>query len=118
MNCAPPSKSGTASTSVRKPEYVRKSSLQDWTMARQNMVIVKQAEVKLGNQGEPGRAFRDRAMAQNVKWILDQEPPGTKMMLWAHNGHVAAAAPLDAPDHMPMGAHLREFFGDRLVTRS
>jgi erythromycin esterase len=101
---------------VRKQDYVGKSSLQGWTMARQNMVIVKQAEVKLGNQGEPGRTFRDQAMAENVKWILDQEPPGTKMMLWAHNGHVAAAAPLDAPDHKPMGGHLREFFGDRLVS--
>jgi erythromycin esterase len=100
----------------RKQEYVRRSSEQDWTMARQNLVIVKQAEVKLGNQGEPGRTFRDRAMAENVKWILDQEPPGTKMMLWAHNGHVAVAAPPDAPDHIPMGGHLREFFGDRLVS--
>lgn len=100
----------------RKQEYVRRSSQQDWTMARQNMVIVKQAEVKLGNQGELGRAFRDRAMAENVKWILDQEPPGTKMMLWAHNGHVAAAASPDAPNHLPMGGHLREFFGDRLVS--
>jgi erythromycin esterase len=100
----------------RKQDYVGKSSLPDWTMARQNMVIVKQAEVKLGNQGQPGRAFRDQAMAENVKWILEQEPLGSKMMLWAHNGHVAAAAPVYAPDHLPMGGHLREFFGDRLVT--
>ena len=100
----------------RKEQYVRRSSMQDWTVARQNMVIAKQAEVKLGSQDERGRIFRDRSMAENVKWILDQEPPGTKMMLWAHNGHVAAAAPLDAPDHLPMGGHLRKMFGDRLVS--
>ena len=100
----------------RKSEWVRRSSEQDWTMARQNMAIVKAAEAKLENQDERGRAFRDRAMAENVKWILDQEPPGTKMMLWAHNGHVATAAPRDTPDRMPMGGHLREFFGDRLVS--
>jgi erythromycin esterase len=98
-----------------KQAYVAASSLQDWTMARQNMVVVKQAEVKLGNQGEPGRTFRDRAMAENVKWILEQEPPGTKMMLWAHNGHVGAAAPVHNPDRLPMGGYLRGFFGDRLV---
>lgn len=100
----------------RKSEWVRRSSQQDWAMARQNMVTVKAAEVKLASQDERGRAFRDRGMAENVKWILDQEPPGTKMMLWAHNGHVAAAASRDAPDYRPMGGHLREFFGDRLVS--
>jgi erythromycin esterase len=100
----------------RKSEWVRRSSEQDWTMARQNMAIVKAAEVKLANQDERGRAFRDRAMAENVKWILDQEPPGTKMMLWAHNGHVATAAPLAVPNRMPMGGYLREFFRDRFVS--
>jgi erythromycin esterase len=100
----------------RKQEYVGRSRLHDWTLARQNMVVVRQAEVKLGDQGEPGRTFRDRAMAENVKWILEQEPPGTKMMLWAHNGHVAAAAPVHNTERMPMGGYLRDFFGDRLVT--
>jgi erythromycin esterase len=99
-----------------RPEYVGRSTDREWTMARQNLVIVKQAEVKLGNQNERGRTFRDQAMAENVRWILDQEPPGTKMMLWAHNGHVAAAAPLDAPDHLPMGGHLRQFFPGQVVS--
>lgn len=95
----------------RKQEYIARSSEREWVMARQNMVIVRQAEVKLGNQNETGRAFRDRAMAENVKWILDQEPPETKMMLWAHNGHVAA----DGLTHPPMGAHLRRIFGEQAL---
>ncbi|MGB7762283.1 MAG: erythromycin esterase family protein [Bryobacteraceae bacterium] len=94
----------------RKREYIRQSSQEEFAMARQNMAIVKQAEVKIGNQNEIGRASRDRAMAENVKWILDREPPGTKIMLWAHNGHVAAEG-----DHPPMGAHLREIFGEQAV---
>jgi erythromycin esterase len=100
----------------RQAEWVLRSSRHDWTMARQNMVIVKQAEVKLRDQSVPGKLFRDRAMAENVKWILDQEPPGTKIMLWAHNGHVAAAAPLEDPDEIPMGGHLRQFFGGEMVS--
>jgi erythromycin esterase len=94
-----------------KQEYVGRTSQHEWTMARQNMVIVKQAEVKIGNQNELGKTFRDQAMAENVKWILDQEPHGTKMMLWAHNAHVAA----EGLQHPPMGAHLRRIFGDRAV---
>jgi len=27
-------------------------------------------------------------MARNVQWILDRQPKGTRMVLWAHNGHV------------------------------
>ena len=95
----------------RKQDYIGRSSQDEWTMARQNMVIVKQAEGKLGDQNEKGRALRDQAMAENVKWILDQEPSGTKIMLWAHNGHIAG----DAPGPPPMGAHLRRIFGDRVV---
>jgi erythromycin esterase len=95
----------------RKQEYIGRSSQGEWTVARQNMVIVKQAEVKIGNQKEIGNAFRDQAMAENVNWILDQEPAGTKMMLWAHNGHVAA----EDENHLPMGAHLRRIFGEQVV---
>jgi erythromycin esterase len=95
----------------RKPEYIRRSSQAEWTMARQNMVIVKQAEVKIANQNGMGKAYRDRAMAENVKWILDREPAGTKMMLWAHDDHVAG----EGQTHLPMGGNLRRIFGDRAV---
>jgi len=100
----------------RKRDYIDRSSQEAWTVARQNMVIVKQSELKLADQGELGRAARDRSMGDNVKWILDQEPPGAKMMLWAHNGHVATAAPQDSPEHIPMGGRLRELYGDRAVS--
>ena len=33
-------------------------------------------------------AQRDECMARNVQWILDRQPKGTRMVLWAHNGHV------------------------------
>lgn len=92
----------------RKQEYIALSSLDEWTVARQNMVIVKQAEVKVADQADPGH-YRDQAMAENVKWILDQEPPGTRMMLWAHNGHVAG----EAQGYQPMGGRLRRIFGEQ-----
>ena len=54
---------------------------------------------------------RDRSMADNVKWILDNNPDA-KIVLWAHNGHVAAA---NDHGYEPMGASLRKMFGDRMV---
>jgi len=54
----------------------------DWVI--QNAVIVQQCmEVKAGLRS------RDECMARNVEWIQSHSPPGTKMILWAHNAHVA-----------------------------
>lgn len=36
-----------------------------------------------------GKASRDESMAANVDWILAHTPPNTKIVLWAHNGHVS-----------------------------
>lgn len=35
-----------------------------------------------------GVAWRDAAMARNIGWLLERNP-GERMMIWAHNGHVA-----------------------------
>jgi erythromycin esterase len=62
-------------------------------------------------QGRAGQVSRDRSMAENVKWILDQAP-GAKIVLWAHNGHVAAAG---RGAYQTMGKHLREMYGGEMV---
>ncbi|QYK47334.1 MAG: erythromycin esterase family protein [Phycisphaeraceae bacterium] len=52
-----------------------------------------------------GQISRDECMALNTKWILDHAPEGTKIVLWAHNGHI----------HRRMGAqglHLHTSYGD------
>ncbi|MDX2130721.1 MAG: erythromycin esterase family protein [Planctomycetota bacterium] len=55
-----------------------------------------------------GYAARDRAMAENVRWIL-QGDPDAKIVLWAHNAHVSAMQP-------NMGWHLREWYGKDYVS--
>ena len=90
-----------------KERYVARSSDAEWRLARQNAVIAHQAAT-LADSAE-----RDRLMAENVNWILQQEPPGAKMMLWAHNGHVRTS---ESPEGwVPMGMHLRRMFGDAMV---
>ena len=54
-----------------------------------------------------GERSRDGSMADNVDWILEHTPPGTKIVLWAHNGHVSRG-----PTYEPMGAVLSERHGD------
>lgn len=63
--------------------------------------------------GERKADFRDYYMAENVQYLLNREKPGTKFVLWAHNGHVSSNP--EAFINMgigPMGGHLRERFGE------
>lgn len=57
-------------------------------------------------------SFRDSSMAENVRWILDHEGPDAKMVIWAHNGHVADETAFGVES---MGHHLRRAFGRNMV---
>jgi erythromycin esterase len=50
-------------------------------------------------------------MAENTMWILEAEPPGTKMMLWAHNFHISLS-PYPGYPFIFMGMHLRRVLGN------
>ncbi|WP_432000831.1 erythromycin esterase family protein [Streptomyces sioyaensis] len=57
--------------------------------------------------------YRDRAMAANVVWW--QQHTGTKMLLSAHNGHVAYQTPQPAQYPRTQGAFLRDSLGPAYV---
>jgi erythromycin esterase-like protein len=79
---------------------------QDVEWAIQNARVVVQCTQMKSNE-----VTRDRSMAENVKWILDQNPQA-KIVLWAHNGHVASGS---IRGYEPMGAALREMYGSKMV---
>jgi erythromycin esterase len=54
---------------------------------------------------------RDESMADNIKWIADQNP-GVRIIAWAHNGHVAHGG---MPSYTPMGSYLRKMFGPQYL---
>jgi len=64
--------------------------------------LVQQFEtwISLANNLGLASLARDKAMAENVTWIKDHSPTGTKMAVWAHNQHVNAISNL-------MGGYLR-----------
>lgn len=87
--------------------YAKKNvSVQDIEWAIQNARVVLQCMQMRANE-----VSRDQSMADNIKWILDQNP-GAKIVLWAHNGHVATAG---SGGFDPMGAALRKMFGNQMV---
>lgn len=78
---------------------------------------------------------RDRAMGENLAWIATQLYPGRKIIVWAHNNHVAMSKWMyfDAPDtaiqhsvsrqsvaskgrFTYLGVEARHFFGPRVVS--
>jgi erythromycin esterase-like protein len=80
-----------------------------------------------GLSSEPARRFgaegssplaiadaKDREMADTVRRTLDSEHPGSKAILWAHNGHVSKQWVGDLGVRS-MGAYLKEAFSERYV---
>jgi erythromycin esterase len=57
---------------------------------------------------ETGRfELRDRYMADNFRRLVESEPAGTRIVVWAHNGHIAA----NSFNGQSFGANLRRFYG-------
>jgi erythromycin esterase-like protein len=72
----------------------------DWAI--QNARVVEQC-LKM----EAQELSRDECMARNVKWILDHAPKNTRLVLWAHNGHVARQRYFGGK---AMGAYLDDWY--------
>ncbi len=55
---------------------------------RQYVQVLRQY-TELGSDPLGNPQVRDRAMADNVRWIADVAEPGSRVVLWAHNGHIS-----------------------------
>ncbi|MFO0587370.1 MAG: erythromycin esterase family protein [Polyangiaceae bacterium] len=95
-----------AKMDANRTAYVAKSTEAEWARARQLARVIQQAEVSYGDY-----TARDAQMVENVKWLLDHSPAGTKALLDAHNGHIAA----ETHGLIYMGRMLREQWGARYV---
>lgn len=67
-----------------------------------------------------GGHIRDRAMADNLLWIMNTKEPDARVVFWAHNAHVSRTAftmpeRFDA-DMIDTVHHLDEAMGEDLVT--
>jgi len=98
--------------------YVTRSTLQKWRYACQHARVLRQVDEhrRAGDDKRTRFMVRDRAMAKNVAWILHNERPRSKMVVWAHNAHVARD-PRGLFDGTveTMGMHLARRFDTELV---
>lgn len=91
-----------------KEKYIAKSSIEEYDLVEQNIVVVYQYLDFLKDSSFDNR---DYYMAENVNWILDYESKyygNDKIMLWAHNGHVTNKSTFQTV----MGNNLKSYHGD------
>ncbi len=89
--------------SAKRGEYVQRFPAKDVDWIIQNSNIVLQIANTIARISS-----RDAGMAENVTWILDHAPAGSKIVLWSHNFHASKSPGL-------MGSFLDERYGDQQV---
>lgn len=107
-----PIRTSTWKEIVKHLESSREAYAKKGAAARDIEWAIQNARVVLQSlQMRASEVSRDQSMAENIKWILDQNP-GAKIVLWAHNGHVATGG---GGGYEPMGVSLRRMFGNQMV---
>jgi erythromycin esterase-like protein len=76
----------------------------DWVVQNARLVL-QYVQIKAGVK------TRDESMADNVRWIAD-ENPGARIVVWAHNSHISNGG---YSETAAMGSYLRKVYGSQLV---
>lgn len=77
----------------------------DWAI-QDALVVLQAAEANM-----QGKRSRDKSMADNLDWILAHTPPGSKVVTWAHNGHVSK----NLGTFKSMGHYLSQNHGEEMI---
>lgn len=94
---------------AKRAQYEAISGKDDFEVALQSLRVATQFLLRNSRV-----QTRDEFMAENTEWISRRIGPEGRMVLWAHNGHIA-----NDPVYTGSGSqgfHLRKTFGDDLVT--
>lgn len=96
--------------------FIMESSKGEYDINLQHLNVISQFielnESLINEEFTKSFNVRDYHMAQNVNWILDYEAENFgngKVMLWAHNGHIAKKY----GKYIPMGEILSQMFHDK-----
>jgi erythromycin esterase len=71
-------------------------------------VLIAPSETLTGSG--PGYIYRDTCMAENVAWLHDHAGGSTRIVLSAHNMHIANTTPASGLDGNNLGALLRQHY--------
>ena len=88
---------------ARKADYEAVAGAERYARGMQSLRVAIQFHLMIH-----GGQSRDASMAENTLWLLDQLGPEGKVVLWAHNFHVANHSEAQ-------GTYLRDALGDDMV---
>jgi len=104
------------SLSQHQANYTVKSSTAEFVEALHSARLVIEYEDFVSHNNDS--TIRDRYMAENITWLLDQAGPSAKIVLWAHNYHVGMSGDGQAGGDeisQTMGDYLRKQYGNQMV---
>jgi erythromycin esterase len=97
-----------------RQDLVKKSSQLEFERALRHLVVVQQGLQMFGtNVINDALNIRDQAMADNVRWLLENETGNQKIVLWAHNLHVGFDQSFGVEW---MGRHLKKQFAENYLS--
>jgi erythromycin esterase len=88
-----------------RQQLISRSSPTGYAIVRQHVRVLQQFVFAHAFKTGDVNPRRDKGMADNVRWIFDFLGPETRMVLWAHNGHIQFG------QTGWMGVHLRAAYG-------
>jgi len=100
--------------SFNQTGFIRQTSPGEFEKVMQHARILAQFDDSYGKAmdpklaSEPGVRDRDYYMAENILYLLNAEPAGTRMVVWAHNGHISTSK---LGDSSAMGSYLHNWLG-------
>lgn len=95
---------------INKDKLVSKAGLREYNIAKYHVYTMQQRLTMMQiEDSHEAIDYRDKSMAENVKWILDFEGKDTKALLWAHNMHISK----NQDESKWMGSNLKKLYGDK-----
>ena len=93
----------------RRQRWLARSSPVAFDRYQRCLVLLEQG-TRLLEGGVQRVSTREKAMADNVHWLLSAAAPDARVVLWAHNGHISKS-PTGRAGFAPMGWYLAQTLG-------
>ena len=109
-----------ANFSINSGIYIQNSSLKEYKTILERIKIIAENLTFNSLTNNDQRALynekerlRDFYMASNFMGFVQDEPPDTKFIIWAHNMHIAKTDPTENDNIRMFGNYLKEAYGDK-----
>ncbi|GAB3897995.1 hypothetical protein GCM10028803_16840 [Larkinella knui] len=96
---------------MNQGQFIEKTGETDYETAQQHLRVLLQYLLSYVPQTGTIGYWRDYYMAENIFYWHTKLPKGTKMVIWAHNNHIAKDYLFETSPSM--GSHLKSRYGDR-----